>query len=168
MYQLHPERSTKAGCPRVILTGNNGNSRASTIPLDPYGNRISLLQASRDYTSAGSEIEFHNPSLGSGKRFLYTSYHELTHSMMLYNGDMHAFYNILQINYGNGFFNTTLNKAVYTQAGLKIFAERWAYNDQWVRYGINGSRINYVNSMWKSIITNPITDLEYKMLINSF
>lgn len=156
MYQLHPERSVEAGCPRAIATGNNGNSRATTYPLDPNGNRIDLLQASRDYVSVSSEIEFHNPSLTSGRRFLYTSYHELTHAMMFYNGDMHNYYNILQMNYGNGFFSTTLNKIAYTQAGLKIYGERWAYGAQWARYGINGGRINYVDRMWRSIITKGI------------
>jgi len=87
---------------------------------------------------------------------------------MAYFGGMHNYYNILQMNYGNGLFSTTLNKTAYTQAGLKIFSERWAYGAQWARYGINGGRINYVDRMWRSIITTPVTADEYRMLMFSF
>jgi hypothetical protein len=87
---------------------------------------------------------------------------------MYYNGDMHNYYNTLQMNYGKGSFATSLNKNAYSQAGLKIFAERWAYGAQWARYGINGNRINYVDRMWRSLITNPVTADEYRILMLSF
>jgi RHS repeat-associated protein len=165
--QMNGDYYTNAGSPTI--TSGPGVSRATTHGLDPNGNRIpSYLEASRDYLSVKSEIQFHPAGLSSGRRFLFTSYHELMHATMYYNGDMHNYYNTLQMNYGKGSFATSLNKNAYSQAGLKIFAERWAYGAQWARYGINGNRINYVDRMWRSLITNPVTADEYRILMLSF
>jgi len=150
--KMHGADYTNAGSPRITASGLDINSRATTYSLDPNGNRIGILAAARDYSSVSSEIEFHSAGLSSGKRFLFTSYHELTHAKMFYKGDMHNYYNFLQMNYGSGLFTTNLNKVAYSQAGLKIFAERWAYGSQWGRWRIHGLRINYIDLMWESII----------------
>ena len=152
---LHPDLYVEAGSPDVVATGLDGNSRATTVALDPNGNEIGIVAASKDYESVSSRIKVHNKGLTSGKLFLTTSYHELIHARMFYDGSMHNYYNFLRMNYGT-YIPTKLSRSNYYLAGLKIHAERYAYGAQWAKYGIRGQRIKYVDDMWNTIITNGI------------
>ena len=151
---LHPDLYVEAGSPDVIATGKDGNSRTTTIALDPNGENIGVVAASRDYESVSSRIEVHEMGMTSGKRFLKTSYHELIHARMYYDGSMHNYYNFLKMNYGTYIPSKIDRLNTYYYAGLKLFSERYAYGYQWAKYGIRGSRIRYIDRIWNDIILN--------------
>jgi len=138
---LHGDYYREAGSPNVTL--GTRETRGTFYPINDAGIDIDFVSASRDYSSVGGRIEIHPAGMTSGRRFFFTTYHELTHAKMFYNGDMHNYYNVLAMNYKTG-FKTNLNSTGYYQAGLKTYTERWAYGAQWARWRINGSRINYV------------------------
>jgi hypothetical protein len=121
-----------------------------------------------DYNSVNCEIQFHEPSLKSGRRFLLTSFHELIHAKLFFTGDMHRYYNFLDMNYGRAINTPLAKRFAYFQAGLKIFSERWAYGTQWAQYNVNRSRINYIERMWNRIILDQVTPQNYEHLIQSF
>jgi len=165
--QLHGDYYINAGNPDVVL-GNSERSRGSFIPLDANGKELGIIEASRDYSSVGGRITINPAGMTSGRRFLFTTYHELTHAQMFFNGDMHIRYNFLAMNYGTG-IKTSLPRPAYYQAGLKTYAERWAYGAQWARWGINGSRINYVGSTWQDLLKLYPTQVnEFNNLMRSF
>ena len=164
---LHGDYYTEAGSPDVTL-GTKTNSRGSFTPMDPNGNDIGIIAASRDYSSVGGRIEIHPAGMRSGRRFLFTTYHELTHAKMFYSGHMHNRYRFLEMNYGR-FIKTSLPKQLYYMAGLKTHTERWAYGAQWARWRINGSRIYYIGSIWQQILTiSPTTSGWQTMFENLF
>jgi hypothetical protein len=127
--------------------GTKTDARGSFYPIDEAGNEINILKASRDYSSVGGRIEIHPAGMTSGKRFLFTTYHELTHAKMFYNGDMHNRYRFLEMNYTR-FNKLSSSISQYYNVGLNSFAERWAYGAQWSRWRINGDKMKTFQKMW--------------------
>jgi RHS repeat-associated protein len=145
--KLHTSEYLAAGSPQVF--NEDIENFGTTFLLDKNCN---VTGYNNLYEGGNSSIIKMRNGI-SGKRFIMTSYHELVHSKMFYNGDM---YRRLQFLRMNSIYSQFSDKYYpWIKDGLDMFSERWAYSETWAKYGYKGYMINAIDNSnanwWKGL-----------------
>ena len=152
---MHPEKYKAAGDPEIKLGFSEG-AYGHTVPIDNQGNKLDIVEASSIKGGVRSKIYMHPGSFESAQEFVFTSYHELSHAELFYNGSMHQQYIMFQ-HRGSYYAKDFYFIDGYTRENLYFYTEYYALNQEasigsWRGY----NRANHLyKNRWIPFLANP-------------